>query len=100
MLGNLSKILNDDSPAAEHPLGVLTTQNRDEWAKHRDYLEATGNSEVLNKIDSAIFNLVFDDDVINDDKRTILKKWLHSDGTNRYVIVETPKKKLNSLPNS
>ncbi|XP_026732330.1 carnitine O-palmitoyltransferase 2, mitochondrial [Trichoplusia ni] len=84
MLGNLSKILNDDSPAAEHPLGVLTTQNRDEWAKHRYYLEATGNTEVLNKIDSAIFNLVFDDDVINDDKRTILKKWLHSDGTNRW----------------
>ena len=83
LFGNLSKIMNDNTPPSEHPLGILTTQNRDEWAKQRDHLEATGNSEVLRKIDSAIFNLILDDDPINDDKRVLLKKYLHSDGTNR-----------------
>ncbi|CAB3223279.1 unnamed protein product [Arctia plantaginis] len=84
MLGNLSKIIKDNAPKAEHPLGILTTQNRDEWAKQRDYLEAGGNSEALNKIDSAIFNLVLDDDDINDDKHKILRKYLHDDGLNRW----------------
>ncbi|XP_075974466.1 carnitine palmitoyltransferase 2 [Anticarsia gemmatalis] len=84
MLGNLSKIMNDNTPKAEHPLGILTTQNRDEWAKQREYLEATGNSETLKKIDSAIFNLVLDSDEIQEDKHKILKKYLHDDGLNRW----------------
>nr|XP_021182304.2 carnitine O-palmitoyltransferase 2, mitochondrial [Helicoverpa armigera] len=84
ILGNLAQIINDNTTAAEHPLGILTTQNRDVWAKQRDHLESTGNSEVLNKIDSAIFNLILDDDTINDDKRVLLKKYLHSDGLNRW----------------
>lgn len=83
MLGNLCKIINDNTAKAEHPLGILTTQNRDVWAKQRAYLEAGGNSEALNKIDSAIFNLVLDDDEINDDKHKILRKYLHDDGLNR-----------------
>nr|ATJ44604.1 acetyltransferase 11 [Helicoverpa armigera] len=84
ILGNLAQIMNDNTTAAEHPLGILTTQNRDVWAKQRSHLESTGNSEVLNKIDSAIFNLILDDDTINDDKRVLLKKYLHSDGLNRW----------------
>ncbi|PZC83685.1 hypothetical protein B5X24_HaOG207212 [Helicoverpa armigera] len=84
ILGNLAQIMNDNTSAAEHPLGILTTQNRDVWAKQRSHLESTGNSEVLNKIDSAIFNLILDDDTINDDKRVLLKKYLHSDGLNRW----------------
>ncbi|XP_047019597.1 carnitine O-palmitoyltransferase 2, mitochondrial [Helicoverpa zea] len=84
ILGNLAQIMNDNTTAAQHPLGILTTQNRDVWAKQRIHLESTGNSEVLNKIDSAIFNLILDDDTINDDKRVLLKKYLHSDGLNRW----------------
>lgn len=83
ILGNLSKIMNDNSPYSEYPLGVLTAQNRDQWAQQRSHLESTGNSEVLRKIDSAVFNLVLDEDVINDDKRVLLRKYLHGDGTNR-----------------
>lgn len=83
MLGNLSKIMKDNTPKAEHPLGILTTQNRDEWAKQREHLVSTGNSETLHKIDSAIFNLILDDDEIQDDKHKILKKYLHDDGLNR-----------------
>lgn len=83
MLGNLSQIMNDNALAAEYPLGILTTQNREQWAEQRAHIESIGNSEVLNKIDSAIFNLILDEDTINDDKCKLLKKYLHSDGTNR-----------------
>ncbi|KAI5636156.1 choline/Carnitine o-acyltransferase domain-containing protein [Phthorimaea operculella] len=84
LLGNLSKIMNDTTPKAEHPLGILTTQNRDEWAKQRCHLAETGNGESLKKIDSAIFNLVLDDEAIHNDKHKILKHYLHGDGANRW----------------
>lgn len=85
---NLSKILNDNTEKAQHPLGVLTCQNRNEWAEQRKYLEETGNKEVLQKIDSAIFNLILDDVSISDDKHKLLKHFLHADGTNRYFIFQ------------
>lgn len=84
LLGNLAQIVNDTAKKAEYPLGVLTCQNRDEWAKQRTHLEETGNLEALKKIDSAIFNLVLDDEIINDNKHKILSEFLHADGTNRY----------------
>ncbi|CAG9785597.1 unnamed protein product [Diatraea saccharalis] len=84
ILGNLIQIDNDTTPFNEHPLGILTCQNRDKWAKQREYLEATGNKSVLNKIDSAILNLVLDKEVLNDDKHQILKHYLHGDGLNRW----------------
>ncbi|XP_045534518.1 carnitine O-palmitoyltransferase 2, mitochondrial [Papilio machaon] len=84
LLANLSKILNDNTEKAQHPLGVLTCQNRDEWAKQRKHLEETGNREMLQKIDSAIFNLILDDVSISDDKHKLLKHFLHADGTNRW----------------
>ncbi|XP_060803793.1 carnitine O-palmitoyltransferase 2, mitochondrial [Amyelois transitella] len=79
LLGNLSRIVNDPTPKAEHPLGILTTQNRDEWAEQRRHLVETGNGEMLQKIDSAIFNLVLDDVVIDDDKHMILRHFLQGD---------------------
>ncbi|XP_026752133.2 carnitine O-palmitoyltransferase 2, mitochondrial [Galleria mellonella] len=84
LLGNLSKILNDNTPKADHPLGILTSQNRDVWATQRAHLESIGNQETLRKIDSAIFNLVLDDILIEDDKHRILQNFLHGDGTNRW----------------
>lgn len=86
LLANLKEIMNDNTSLAEYPIGILTSQNRDEWAKQRSHLEATGNGEALRKIDSAIFNLVLDDDVINDNKHKILSHYLHGDGLNRWVI--------------
>lgn len=83
LLGNLSRILNDPTPFAEHPVGVLTAQNRDVWARQRTHLEETGNKESLHLIDSGIFNLVLDDDVLNDNKHKVLTKYLHDDGLNR-----------------
>ncbi|XP_037975132.2 carnitine O-palmitoyltransferase 2, mitochondrial [Plutella xylostella] len=84
LLANLKHIMDDNSPVSEHPLGVLTCQNRDEWARQRTHLEETGNTEALNKIDSAIFNLILDEETILDDKHSILKQYLHADGTNRW----------------
>ncbi|XP_026315545.1 carnitine O-palmitoyltransferase 2, mitochondrial [Hyposmocoma kahamanoa] len=84
ILGNLSSILNDNTPKAEYPLGVLTCQNRDEWATQRIHLQESGNGDVLQKIDSAIFNLVLDDETIHDNKHKILHHYLHGDGTNRW----------------
>lgn len=63
---------------------MLTCQNRDTWAKQRAHLEETGNSEVLKKIDSAIFNLILDDTIIGDNNHKLLEEYLHSDGLNRY----------------
>lgn len=79
--------MNDDTPKAEHPLGVLTCQNRDVWATQHTYLDESGNRDVLQKIDSAIFNLVLDDETIHDNKHKILHHYLHGDGTNRYFLV-------------
>lgn len=65
-------------------MGYLTTQERNQWANQRKHLEETGNKEVLQKIDSAIFNLVLDDHVcIDDNKHKLLAHYLHADGSNR-----------------
>ncbi|OWR54649.1 Carnitine O-palmitoyltransferase 2 [Danaus plexippus plexippus] len=84
ILGNMSQIMEDKTPKAEYPVGILTTQNRDVWAKQRIYLEENGNQETLKKIDSAIFNIVLDDETIDDNKHKILTNYLHGDGLNRW----------------
>jgi hypothetical protein len=83
ILGNLHQIVNDNTPFPEHPLGILTCQDRDKWAKQRSHIEATGNKDALHKIDSALFNLVLDNDSLQEDKHKILKHYLHGDGLNR-----------------
>ncbi|XP_022113656.1 carnitine O-palmitoyltransferase 2, mitochondrial [Pieris rapae] len=84
LLGNMAKIISDDKPSADFPLGILTSQDRNAWAKQRQHLEEIGNAEALKKIDSAIFNLVLDEDSIHEDKHKILRQYLHSDGNNRW----------------
>ncbi|XP_028034037.1 carnitine O-palmitoyltransferase 2, mitochondrial [Bombyx mandarina] len=84
LLGNLSKIIRDDTGSAEHPLGYLTCQTRDLWAKQRAHLEENGNKQALHVLDTAIFNLIFDDDVIEDDKNKLLKHYLCGNGNNRW----------------
>lgn len=84
LLACLDYILKDNTPAAEFPLGVLTSENRDTWAKVRTELEGQGNSESLNLLDSSIFNLALDDLEMNDNRDLMLRSYLHGDGTNRY----------------
>lgn len=84
IVSRLKYILEDKQPAAESPLGILTTQNRDIWAKQRIHLETIGNKDNLHLIDSAIFSLVLDDDEMNDNKHKLLGHYLHGDGLNRW----------------
>lgn len=79
----LKAILEDDRPLNKHPVGILTTLERDQWAQARSHLVETGNQEILTKIDSAIFILILDDEV-NTDRNKLLRTYLHADGTNRW----------------
>ncbi|KAG5336020.1 CPT2 palmitoyltransferase, partial [Acromyrmex heyeri] len=80
----LKIILEDDRPANKYPVGVLTTSERDQWARARSHLVETGNREILQKIDSAVFIMVLDDEIIGTDYNKLIKTYLHSDGTNRW----------------
>lgn len=88
LLSCVDYILKDNSPAAEFPIGVLTSENRDVWAKVREELVAQGNGDTLNAIDSSIFNLALDDEVLGNDRDKLLRNYLHSDGTNRWGLVD------------
>ncbi|XP_069693874.1 carnitine O-palmitoyltransferase 2, mitochondrial [Periplaneta americana] len=84
LLACMKYILDDTTPPAEYPIGILTAENRDTWAKAREHLETIGNSDVLNMIDSGIFTLCFDDCEIADNLQFLLEHFLHSDGRNRW----------------
>lgn len=45
----------------EHPIGVLTAENRDIWASLRHHLSDIGNDKALKQIDSALFCLCLDE---------------------------------------
>ncbi|KAJ3599269.1 hypothetical protein NHX12_033232 [Muraenolepis orangiensis] len=80
---HLSYILADETPAAAHPLGVLTGENRDVWAGLRDKLVAAGNGEALQAVDSALFCLCLDEEDMRDHIHTS-HNMLHGDGRNRW----------------
>ncbi|KAH0947481.1 hypothetical protein HN011_000231 [Eciton burchellii] len=80
----LKAILEDDRPPNKHSVGILTTLERDQWARTRSHLIETGNQEIFKKIDSAVFAMIFDDEVIGTDYNKLMRKYLHADGTNRW----------------
>jgi len=80
---HLGHILADPAPAAAHPLGVLTSENRDVWAGLREKLVAAGNGEALRAVDSALFCLCLDDEDMRDHIHTS-HNMLHGDGRNRW----------------
>ncbi|XP_014256389.1 carnitine O-palmitoyltransferase 2, mitochondrial isoform X2 [Cimex lectularius] len=80
----LKYILNKDLSPAEHPVGILTTENRDKWADERRHLKNIGNADLLRTIDGAIFNLIFEDDEPTTEYAKLIQKYLHSDGVNRW----------------
>ena len=82
ILASIKQILEDPRPPNPHPLGVLTTQNRDEWAGLREQVESSGNEAALKKVDSGVFLIAFDDDVLEDSSQ-LTKHFLHGTGTNR-----------------
>ncbi|XP_077391467.1 carnitine O-palmitoyltransferase 2, mitochondrial isoform X2 [Festucalex cinctus] len=81
---NLSRILSDDAPAPDFPLGSLTAENRDVWAGLRDKLVAAGNGEDLKAVDGALFCLCLDDATLADSVDAASHNMLHGDGVNRW----------------
>lgn len=82
ILSSINGILNDNTPPAEHPLGILTSTERNKWAETRKHLENIGNSESLRIIDTSLFAVALDEP-ISEVSKDICKWFLHSDGANR-----------------
>lgn len=80
----VSYIANDPTPAPKHSIAILSSENRDTWAKCRSELIAAGNEEVLNAIDTAAFNMVFDDAKVGTDPKKTYRTFLYGDGKNRW----------------
>lgn len=80
----LNSIMKDTRRPNDCPIGVLTATQRDRWAQARQHLSDLGNDTVLKKIDSAAFIFIIDNDNVEDDKRKLIRLFLHGDGTNRW----------------
>lgn len=80
---HLKYILTDSTPAPSFPLGVLTSENRDTWAGLRQKLLDAGNGEALQLVDSALFCICLDEEVMKDHIH-ISHNMLHGDGCNRW----------------
>ncbi|KAG7251637.1 hypothetical protein CRUP_021053, partial [Coryphaenoides rupestris] len=75
---HLGHILADPAPAAAHPLGVLTSENRDVWAGLREKLVAAGNGEALRAVDKRPLLPDMRDHIHTS------HNMLHGDGRNRW----------------
>ncbi|XP_018578914.1 carnitine O-palmitoyltransferase 2, mitochondrial [Anoplophora glabripennis] len=84
ILARLKYILEDESPKNEFPIGILTTMERNKWATLRHELGENGNSQTLKLIDSALFNVCLDIEILGDDPYAISRNFLHGDGENRW----------------
>lgn len=83
ILGSIKSILNRREPPPEFPVGILTTVDRNEWAKLRQQLMHLGNEESFSSIDSALFNVCLDH-VCGSDPISACRHFLHGDGKNRW----------------
>lgn len=83
LLSKLQYILKDDIIPSDHPIGVLTTAERNNWANLRNHLIKLGNEESLSAIDDSIMMIALDDEKPGADPISSVKQYLHSDGINR-----------------
>lgn len=83
ILGSIKSILDSSVSPSEFPIGVLTTLDRNDWAKLRLQLVSLGNEKSLSYIDSALFNVCLDG-VCDKDPFNVCRQFLHSDGKNRW----------------
>ncbi|XP_051164327.1 carnitine O-palmitoyltransferase 2, mitochondrial-like isoform X2 [Leptopilina boulardi] len=81
---NLNFILEDKKESSKNPIGIFTTAERDQWAEARTHLLKIGNEDILKKIDTAAFALIFDDEDYSEEFLNLLRNFLHSDGKNRW----------------
>ena len=86
ILARLNFIFNDRINANKYPIGILTTLERNKWAKLRHNILNLNNDKSLDLIDGALFNICLDEETVSDDLQTLIRQFLHSDGKNRFVI--------------
>lgn len=79
----LDFILKDNQSPAEYAVGILTTENRNVWADARQHMIKAGNERFLHLVDSAVLNLVLDDEEMAGDPYKMVRHFLHGDGKNR-----------------
>lgn len=79
----VSYIYNDPTPPPKHSIAIFSSENRDTWARCRAELVEAGNEGVLNSLDTAAFNIVFDDVVVDTDHQKLYHTFLHGNGNNR-----------------
>lgn len=79
-------ILDKDLEVNSNSIGVLTTENRDVWAKARDHLISMNpdNFQLIKAIDAALFVVCLDDEPVGENHEKIMRTYLHGDGLNRY----------------
>lgn len=89
LMGNIESILDTQLEPTEDTLGILTTHERNQWAKTREHICSLSekNSKQFDEIDAALFVLCLDDIELGTDPVTITKHFLHSDGTNRQANI-------------
>ncbi|KAK7102205.1 carnitine O-palmitoyltransferase 2, mitochondrial-like [Littorina saxatilis] len=85
ILAHLQYIQSLSEPPPSHPLGLLTTADRDTWTKARIQLinAADSNELQLQLLDGAAFCLCLDDEDLPDPIQ-LSRSFLFSDGTNRW----------------
>ena len=82
--GLLEHILNDQVEHATHPVGVMTSQERNIWAEVRDHMSQNRrNEQIFDEIDSALFVFGLDDEELGQEPEPVTRAFLHSDGSNR-----------------
>ncbi|CAI6355523.1 unnamed protein product [Macrosiphum euphorbiae] len=84
LLSKIQYILNDDIAPSNHPIGILTTTERNNWADLRNHLIKLGNEESLRIIDDSLIMIALDDEKPGSDPISCVKQFLHSDGINRW----------------
>ncbi|CAH1153589.1 unnamed protein product [Phaedon cochleariae] len=84
ILARLKFILEDNIPHCDHPIGILTTLERNKWAILRHQLCENGNEQNFKYIDSALFNVCLDSKTLGDDPYAVSRNFLHGDGENRW----------------
>lgn len=85
LLARFKHVLDDNRPPADNPLGLLTTENRDTWAKIRYHLSEIGNEKALRTVDSALFCLCLDNGTIDPEHPIpMIRDFLFGNGTNRW----------------
>lgn len=82
LYNQLQGILADKTAPSSHPLGYLTTLNRDKWAELREEVQVL-NSEQLAAIDSSILVLCLDDSEPTT-ADSMFHTMLHNYGANRW----------------